>query len=133
MNSLELALTLFALIAIPLWIFRHDIIAAKRGITYLEYLEQRLEKLNQVYVTGEIKRAGLRHPRPLTDMHRAKGQAVACAIWTTVLVIGVLTYHVHVWAHLLLAAGVGGALGSGARMAWFYRKAKRSVQSKLGK
>lgn len=131
-----LILTIVVLIGVPLWGFRHHVAARRRGLSYENYLERRIDDLNKKIVADAIRRASLLHPRPAQLRRRVRSAAIACVASLTIAGVAIWFGQDHASARNGASHVVSVALGVGvaafAQAVWFgcrARAAKRLSKS----
>lgn len=128
MSILMILLTLAVLAAVPLWVFWDDMAASRRGMTYMEYLDHRIDALTKRVVDDQIKKASYLHPRPMGAIAKAKSHGVVGGFCVVFMLFLDAYASPHLWSRILFAAGLGGSIGSFALALWFLYKAHRGAR-----
>lgn len=118
-SAIYLSLTVLVLVGAPLWIFRHDIAAHRRGISYMEHLQERIDKLNHQLVADEIKKASFLHPRPVSLRRRAWNAAIFSLVYLAIALVSLPFIGSHPWLRHIVAINLGAGVFSLAIAAWF--------------
>lgn len=119
--------TVFLLVAIPLWVFWDDIDAARRGMSPMEYIDWQIAKLNKEIAEDTERQANPpARPRKVTPSEGVKASLRIAAVDGAIYLLAHAYLTEFTWLRYVADIALGAGIGCLLRAGFFAYKAHTS-------